>query len=205
MGYLYDALQPDHPFAEIKVAPGPLPETAPEIWLLGSSDFSANLAAQLGLPFAFADFFGHTGKHGPAVTEIYRRNFKPSALCPEPKVNVTLQVLCAATDEDAHRISASRNMNRARRMLAAQGAEPREGLLPPDAAARVELNDQAKEYVRQYTDGYIDGNPSQVKEGVLAAAERYETNDVGIVTIAYALEDRIRSYELIAEAFGLSG
>ena len=53
------------PFAAIKAQPGPSPESAPEVWLLGSSDYSANLAAYLGLPFAFADFFGNTGRHGP--------------------------------------------------------------------------------------------------------------------------------------------
>ena len=203
IGYLHDALQPDHPFASIKLTPGPTPETAPEVWLLGSSDFSANLAAALGLPFAFADFFGSTGKHGPAVTEIYRRTFSPSALCAEPKVNVALQVICAPTEEEAQLVASSRNYNRARRMLAAQGEEPRIGLLPPEQASSMDLTPEAAQYVKDYTAGCIDGGPSQVKEGIIAAAERYGTDDVSIVTIAYSLADRVRSYELIAHEFGL--
>jgi luciferase family oxidoreductase group 1 len=203
IGYLHDALQPDHPFASIKLAPGPTPETAPEVWLLGSSDYSAKLAAHLGLPFAFADFFGSTGKHGPAVTEIYRRDFSPSELCPEPKVNVALQVICAPTDEEARRVAASRNYNRARRMLAAQGQEPRIGLLSPDEAASMEVTPEAEQYVKEYTNGCIDGDPAHVKKGILEATERYGTDDVSIVTIAYSLADRIRSYELVAREFGL--
>ncbi len=204
IGYLYDALQPDHPFASLKAAPGPAPETAPDVWLLGSSGYSAQLAAHLGLPFAFADFFGTTGGHGPAVAEVYRRNFSPSGLYAEPKLNVTLQVLCAPTNAEAQRIAASRNFNRARRMLVAQGhEEPREGLLPPEEAAARPLNEQARAYVQEHVDGYIDGDPAQVAEGIATVAARYGTTDVGIVTIAHALADRIRSYELIAREFGL--
>ncbi|MEX2598963.1 MAG: hypothetical protein WD533_04830, partial [Dehalococcoidia bacterium] len=80
-----------------------------------------------------------------------------------------------------------------------------EGLLPPDEAAAYPLNDQALAFLEQYKGGYIDGDPVQVKEGILEAAERYETTDIGIVTIAYRLEDRIRSYGLIAREFGLGG
>ena len=203
VGYLYDALQPDHPFASLKVAPGLKPETAPDIWLLGSSDYSARLAAHLGLPFSFADFFGTTSGHGPTVAELYRREFKPSALCEEPRLNVTVQVVCAPTEKEAERVSASRNFNRARRVLAAQGQEIGEGLLPPEDAAAMPLTEAARAHVQAYVDGCIDGDPEQVKAGILAASERYETADVGIVSITYALEDRIRSYELVARAFGL--
>jgi luciferase family oxidoreductase group 1 len=204
VGYLYDALQPDHPFAALKAAPGEKPGTAPELWLLGSSDYSARLSAHLGLPFAFADFFGTTSGHGPAVAELYRREFQPSELCAEPRLNVTLQVVCAPTAEEVQRVTASRNFNRARRVLAAQGQQIREGLLPPEEAATIPLSEDARAYVQQYVDGCIDGDPDQVKEGVLAAAERYGTTDIGIVSIAYALEDRIRSYELVARAFDLT-
>ena len=203
VGYLYDALQPDHPFATLKAAPGPKPDSAPDLWLLGSSDYSARLAAHLGLPFSFADFFGTTSGHGPAVAELYRREFQPSALCTEPTLNVTLQVMCAPTSQEVTRVTASRNFNRARRVLAAQGEEIREGLLAPEEAATRPLTVAAQAHVDQYLAGCIDGDPDQVKEGITAAAQRYETTDVGIVSIAYDLTDRIRSYQLVAQAFGL--
>ena len=203
IGYLHGGLQPDHPFAAVKAQPGPPPESAPEVWLLGSSDYSANLAAYLGLPFAFADFFGNTGKHGPAVAEIYRRNFRPSALCPAPRVNVTAQVVCAPTEEEARFVASSRNLSRARRMIEAQTGERLQGLVPPEEASRAELPGAAADYAAQFTSGYLDGDPAQVKRALLDLAERYETADVGIVTIAYRLEDRVRSYELVAREFGL--
>lgn len=205
IGYLYGALQDDHPFAAIKARPGNPPTSAPSVWLLGSSDYSANLAAYIGLPFAFADFFGNTGKHGPAVAEIYRRNFKPSELCPEPRLNVTLQVLCAPTGDEAQYLASSRNFSRARRVLEAQGQERIEGLLPPEEASASlrDLNDVAKGYTEQFIGGFFDGDPAQVKQAVVEASERYETTDIGLVTIAYRVEDRIRSYELLAKEFGL--
>ena len=203
VGYLYDAIGTDHPFAGLKAAPGGKPTSAPEIWLLGSSDYSARLAAHLGLPFAFADFFGTTGGHGPQVCDIYRRDFKPSQLCPEPVLNVTFQVLCAPTHDEAIRIAASRDYNRARRVLAAQGHAIEEGLLPPEEASKADMTPEAAAHVKQYVEGCIDGSPDEVREGILEAAKRYGTTNVGIVTIAYALEDRIRSYELVAGAFGL--
>ena len=205
IGYLHGALQPDHPFVTIKAQPGALPDSAPEVWLLGSSAYSAGLAAHLGLPFAFADFFGNTGAHGPGVAERYRQEFKPSELCPEPRLNVTLQVLCAPTEEEAVYLATSRNVNRARRVLEAEGSDHIEGLLPPGEAATVPLSPRALEHLEEHRGGYHDGDPEQVKAAIETTAERYGTSDVGIVTITYRLEDRIRSYELIAEAFGLPG
>ena len=203
VGYLHDGLQVEHPFVSLKVAPGFKPETTPEIWLLGSSDYSARLAAQLGLPFAFADFFGTTSEHGPTVAELYRQEFQPSELCEKPRLNVTVQAICAPTAEEAERVSASRNFNRARRVLGIRGEEIGDGIFPPEEALAMPLPDAVRAHVQSYVDGCIDGDPDKVKAGILAASERYETNDVGIVSITYALADRIRSYELVSQAFGL--
>lgn len=204
VGYLHGALQPDHPFAVIRAQPGPPPTSAPDVWLLGSSDYSANLAAYLGLPFAYADFFGNTGRQGPAIAETYKRNFRPSELCSEPRLNVTVQVVCAPTEEEAHFLASSRNLNRARRVLEAQTGTRIQGLVPPEEASLVQVNAAAEEYAEQFTAGYIDGDPAQVKSALLETAERYGTDDMGVVTITYRLEDRIRSYELIAKEMGLA-
>ena len=204
IGYLRNNLESDHPFASIKAQPGPDPESSPEVWLLGSSDYSANLAAYLGLPFAFADFFGNTAKHGPAVTELYRRNFKPSYLCAEPRVNVTVQVVCAPTEQEAKFIASSRNLNRARRLIEARTGQRIEGLSPPEEASNIELNEEASQYINQYTSGYYDGDPKQVAKALRDVSESYGTQDIGIVTITYHLRDRIRSYELIANELGLN-
>ena len=198
MGFLHDRLKESHPLAAIKAQPGEPDGTFPEVWLLGSSDYSARLAAVLGLPFSFADFFGNTGEHGPQVAEIYRKEFQPSEYLSEPKVNVSLQVICAPTEEEAHFIGASRNLNK---VVSALGLTTG-GLLPPEEAVDWPLEDNVRAYMDQSTQSYIEGDPDQVREAILAAAERYQTSDLGIVTNCYYFEHRKRSYALVAKCLG---
>ena len=204
VGYLHGALGSDHPFSSIKISPGPVPDTPPAVWLLGSSDYSAKLAAYLGLPFAFADFFGNTGKHGPAVAASYLNNFKPSVLCEGPRLSVAVQVICAPSKEEAQFIASSRNLSRARRLLEARTGSRIEGLAPPEEAIGKVLDDETKAFTEQFTGGYIDGDPGSVCEALENISQLYQTDDLGIVTITYHLRDRIRSYSLIAQSLGMS-
>ena len=199
LGFLDGDMEKGHPFAGVRAQPGEGdPGPPPEVWLLGSTDYSARLAAALGLPFAFADFFGDL-HHGPAVAELYRREFQPSRLLAEPRLNVALQVLCADTEEEAAYLGASRDLNKAGTVMGLQ-----QGLLAPDEATAFPLTEEARQFMAAFRGGYIDGTPQQVRTGILEAAERYGTNDISIVTNAYAHETRVRSYELVAEAFGLT-
>ena len=200
LGFLFGELDSSHPFADIRAQPGPVPETTPEVWLLGSSEFSARLAASMGLPFSFADFFGPEMEYGHLMTELYRNEFQPSMYRSEPKVNVTVQALCAPTEEEALFIASSRNLMRANRYWRL-GIPP--GLLPPEEAASYPLNAQAKQHMLNLSRSSADGDPKQVRERILEIADRYGTTDVGIVTNCYSFEARVRSYELIAAAFGL--
>ena len=200
LGFLNGDMPEGHPLHEIKAQPGGPPDTVPEVWLLGSSDYSAQLAAHLGLPFSFADFFGNTSEYGPRMAELYRQMFKPSAYLSEPKVNVGLQVICAPTEEEARFIGASRSLNK---VISALGLTTG-GLLPPEDAIDWPLDERAKQYMRQSTQSYIEGDPEQVREGILTSAERYETTDIGIVTNCYYFEHRKRSYELVAEVMGVT-
>ena len=200
LGFLNGDMPEGHPLHEIKAQPGASPETVPEVWLLGSSDYSAQLAAHLGLPFSFADFFGNTSSYGPRMTDLYRQMFQPSEYLSEAKVNVGLQVICAPTEAEANFIGASRSLNK---VVSALGLTTG-GLLPPEEAVDWPLDDQAKEYMANSTSSYIEGDPDQVREGILAAAERYQTSDLGIVTNCYYFEHRLRSYELVAECLGVA-
>jgi luciferase family oxidoreductase group 1 len=106
ISYLDDDMPADHPFARLtKTLPG-LPE-APDLWLLGSSPQSGIWAAELGLPYAFADFIN---PHGAEIVAQYREQFTPSRRVAAPRVIVALWALCAETDEDAQRLSASSRM-----------------------------------------------------------------------------------------------
>ena len=198
LAFLHSAFDTNHPFAQIQVQPGPAPDGAPEVWLLGSSDYSARLAAMLGLPFAFADFFGRTGGIGPSVADIYRREFRPTVFGSEPRLNVTVQVVCAPSQDEAVRVASSRRFMRAARVMGIRG-----GLLPPEEALAYPLSEEVRRAAEESGRGAIDGDPELVKAGILKAAENYGTTDVGVVTNCYAFEDRVRSYELVAEAFGL--
>ncbi len=200
LGFLNGDMPEGHPLHEIKAQPGGAPDTAPEVWLLGSSDYSAQLAAHLGLPFSFADFFGNTSEYGPRMADLYRQLFQPSERMSEPKVNVGLQVICAPTEEEAKFVGASRSINK---VISALGLTTG-GLLPPEEAIDWPLDERTRAYMAQSTQSYIEGDPGQVREGILASAERYQTADIGIVSNCYHFEDRARSYELVARAMGVS-
>jgi luciferase family oxidoreductase group 1 len=200
IGYLSNTMAEDHPFGKIAAQSGPAPSEMPDIWLLGSSDYSAQLAAALGVPFAFADFFGHTSDHGPMVVDIYRRQFKPSGYLKEPKLNVALQVVCADTEERAQFLASSRRVARVQSLT---NPNRRSGMIPPEEASSYELNANELEVVGQNAKGFIIGDPNQVREGILASAERYGTTDITVVTNVFYFEERLRSFELVAKAMGI--
>ena len=196
LGYLSSNLEPDHPFSHLMAGPGH--GSVPEVWLLGSRYEGAFLAAQMGLPFAYAHFFGIGVHDGPAIVEGYRRSFRPSAYLSEPKVNVTVHVMCAETEEEARRISASRDLARLESVI----GKPR-GIPSVEEALSYRYRDNEAAYVQQYRTTCIDGDPQQVKDGLEAIAELYLTSDLGIVTICHGLSERVRSYELVARACGI--
>ena len=197
LGYLSDSVETGHPFAEVRAGPGT--STVPDVWLLGSRYESALMAAQLGLPFAYAHFFGIGVEEGPPIVEGYRRNFMPSVYLSEPKVNVAVQVLCADTLEEALRLASSRNLARLTSILGTAKGIPNveEALSYP-----YQRNELA--FVEQYRRLCVDGDPQQVREGLEALAETYGTNDLSVVTICFGFAERVRSYELVAEACGLA-
>src|SRR3954469_4629247 len=184
---LDDDIPADHPFARLpKALPG-RPEK-PELWLLGSSAQSAIWAAQLGMPYAFADFINPGGAE---IAQLYRQR-----CAGEPRVAVAAWVICAETDEEAQRLASSSRMTL--RLL-------RQGQLiavPPPETARAYLAEQGA------GDGGgrrgVIGSPATVRKGVEELASEYGAEEVIIVTITYDHAARRRSYELIAEAFGLT-
>jgi luciferase family oxidoreductase group 1 len=200
LGFLADRLPADHPFAGIVAQPGPPPSDLPEVWLLGSSDFSARLAAVLGLPFAFADFFGNAGDYGPQVAELYRQLFRPSEHLAEPRLSVAVHVICADTEERAERIAASMKLRVARMRTGVQ----RGALLPPDEAAARLAESGLAPFVAGFTRHYLQGTPATVRDQLDAVAARYGARDLTIATNCYAFEDRVRSYELVAGTVGLT-
>ena len=198
LGYLSGRLAEGHPFAEVRAAPAVSP-TTPRVWLLGSRYESALLAARLGLPFAYAHFFGIGVQEGPAIVEGYRQNFEPSEYLSEPKVNVGVHVLCADTEEEAHRLAASRNLGRLKSVTGRA-----KGIPTVEEALNFPYRTDELAFIQQYSRNCIDGDPQRVKRGLESLAESYQTADLSVVSICHSYEDRLRSYKLVAEACGIN-
>ena len=197
LGYLHGNLEDGHLFSQIHTAPGD-PQPPPEVWLLGSRYESAYMAAQLGLPFAYAHFFGIGVDEGPAIVANYRQNFQPSEYLSGPRINVGVQVTCAETEEQALRVASSRNLARLEN-ITGRG----QGIPPIEAAMAYQYAPDELAFVQQYARICVDGDPQQVKESLDDIAELYQTPDLSIVTICHDYADRVRSYELVADACGI--
>ena len=188
LAYLDDTMPPDHPFARLTQLPG-RPEV-PEVWLLGSSPQSAIWAAELGIPYAFADFIN---PHGAEIVADYRARFEPSPHASAPRVITALWVVCAETDEEARRIASSARMMFT--LFFAGKLIP----IPPIDKALAFLAEQPKgDDPFRTRRRAIVGSPSTVRREIQEAAAEYAADEVMIVTITYDHAHRRRSYELIA-------
>ncbi len=168
---------------------------SPEPALLGSSPQSAIWAAELGLPYVFADFIN---PEGAPFAAYYRREFMPSARLKEPRVGVCAWAICAETDEEALRLSASLRMTSL--MLYRGRLIP---IPPVDKALAFLANEGAPLAMLPAGRRIITGNPVKVRAALEAVALEYAAQEVFVVNIMHDHAARRRSYELIAEAFGL--
>src|SRR5919201_1832376 len=194
LGYLNRSLPADHPFARLASTLPGLPER-PEPWLLGSSPQSAVWAGQLGLRYSFADFINPGGAE---IATLYRQQFAESEEMPAPVLSVAVWVICAETTEEAQRLAASARMTF--KLL-------RQGKLipvpPVEKALRfLEQNGSSPDGSGHERRGII-GAPDKVRAGIEEVARSYGAEEVMVVTITHDHAARRRSYELIAEAFGL--
>jgi luciferase family oxidoreductase group 1 len=192
--YLDRTVPEEHPFSKLTAMPSG--ETSPEVWLLGSSDYSASLAAQFGLPFAFAHFI--SGDVEP-VTRMYRRHFRPSRRLAEPRVILCLAAIAAPTPEEAEELAATIDLWRLR---------IRNGVDLP-----VPSLNEARAY--PYTPSDRDemtynrrrltlGAPNAVRERIETLSARHEADEAMILTITPDYASRTRSYALLAETFALA-
>lgn len=196
LGYLAGADGEPSPFARVMAQPGfgPQSESNLTVWLLGSGRSTAQTAAALGLPFAFAGFLNSDPYVGVDVVSEYRRTFRPSRFASEPQTSVALELLCAPTDEEGRHLSLSRAFDIVARNFGLQG------LLPADEVAKFPMSEEARRYVDDAMRQCVAGGPRHVGETVEAVARRYETAEIFVLTNCYSFEDRVRSYELVAES-----
>jgi luciferase family oxidoreductase group 1 len=195
LAHLEDDLPDSHPFVRLpKFLPGR--PHLPEPWLLGSSPQSAIWAAQLGLPYAFADFIN---PEGAAIARRYQAEFADGVRAPRPHTLVAAWAICAETDAEAQRLAASSRMTL--RLL-------RRGQLiavpPPEKALRYLESEGVDTSGPLPGRRGIIGSPDTVRAGLERLAEEYGADELMVVTITHDHAARRRSYELIAQAFGFS-
>ena len=194
VGHLDGTLPEDHPHRHVRLQPGG--DSAPQVWLLGSSDYSGALAAQMGLRFAFAHFINPRG--GDAVTRAYRERFRPSPREAAAAALVCVFVICADSDAEAERLAASIDLRRLHMALNLDTPVPT--LAEAEAHAYTE---EERRYVRAQRERAVIGGPETCRRELTALAERYAADEVMALTITGDYATRLRSYELLAQAFGL--
>ncbi|QJD83180.1 LLM class flavin-dependent oxidoreductase [Cohnella herbarum] len=192
--YLHDEKPENHRFPGLRAFPQT--DTVPELWLLGSSDGSAKIAAQLGTPYAFAQFFGAAGDE---ALQHYFAYFRPSAYHHKPEALAAVMAICADTEEEAQQLAKSNELY-SLKFLCGQEL----GFVPsvktaseyPYSAMELQMIDRMK------TRRFI-GTPGQVKEGLKRYADRLHLEELMIVSHIHEYGKRVKSYGMIAEAFGL--
>ncbi len=194
ISWLDNKIPDKYAFGEIKAMPKS--PTSPEIWLLGSSNFSSSLASHLGLRFAFAHFI--SAKGGEDASKTYRREFIKSTKEREPYNMVCISVICAKTQEEAEILAAPLDH---RRLLMATGEET--PLQTTESSRSNQYSEFQKEAVKQNRTRSIIGCPKYVKEKLETIKNDFCADEVMILTITGGYQERIESYELIASSFGL--
>jgi luciferase family oxidoreductase group 1 len=196
LAHLDDQFASDHLFATLPALLPGRPE-GPEAWLLGSSPQSAIWAAELGLPYAFADFINPWA--GLDIVHLYRERFVASKRLAEPRAAVAVWSLCADSDDEADLLASSARMVS---MLARRGKFTPVPLA--ETAARfVDRRTRTSRPEPALDKRMVVGSPATVRGGLQALAADYGVDELLVVNITYEHEARRRSYALLAEAFGL--
>jgi luciferase family oxidoreductase group 1 len=196
-GFLADSIEKDHPFHSVHAMPrGP---GMPELWLLGSGGESAAYAAELGSAYSYAHFINPGGEQ---LMETYRRRFKPSARLAGPLASVSVFVLCADTEAEARRLAFPIEIWGLRLLRKERGAFPS---LEEALAHAHTLTADERAYLEVRQAQSAIGTPEQVRDKLLSLAREYGVDEIVAVTITTDFASRRRSYELLAQAFGLRG
>ena len=165
-------------------------DTAPEVWLLGSSDYSGALAAELGVSFAFAHFINPRG--GDVVTRLYKENFKGD----QPNAIVCTFAIVAETDEEAERLAAPIDLRRLHMALNIDSPVPTAA-----EAARHRYSAEERQYVMSQRARAVIGGVRKAVVELKNLVEKYDADELMVLTITGDYESRRRSYELLIEAF----
>lgn len=185
----------DHPFGRIFVAPSGV--ALPPVWMLGSSGGSARLAGELGLGYSFA---GHFSPASPqAAVASYRSHFRPSGWFPQPRVMLAVHALCAETEHEAAELALPplyvlAHIEQGRSVPVPTPEQVRQTGFVPE-------RDASGAMARLL----VAGTPETVRARLEALAAEAGADELIVMTLVHAPEPRLRSYQLLAKAFGLGG
>ena len=196
--FLDDDFPDGHPYSRIHAVPGPVqgPAGRPPVWLLGSSGFSARLAGVLGLPFAFAHHF--SAQNTVPALDLYRQTFRPSAVLDAPYALIGVAALACDDEREARRQVLSGALS----MLRLRTGRP--GLVPtPEEAETYQYSPAEKEFVDSWLTNIVHGTPDAVRDGLDGLQKRTGADELMITANAHGAGARLRSYGLIADAYGL--
>lgn len=201
LGHFLDGTFPSgHPYQGIQAVPcaSMAPGIGrPPLWLLGTSESSARLAGQLGLPFSFGHHF--TGINTVPALDAYRRSFRPSAVLDEPYALVSVHALAADSENAARRLA---------RSVALATLRLRRGMpypVPtPQEAADYPYSTEEAQFVENWLAGAVLGEPDQVRQGLEDLRKRTGAQEIMVTSQIHGRQERLYSYELIAKAYGMT-
>ncbi len=190
-----EALLENHPFRDIKAQPtGP---STPEPWILGSSDYGAQVAAHFGLPYCFAHFITD-GRGGAEAIELYKTSYRPSERFPQPIAAVTVWAMAAETQQEADELFLSRAIWRLGRDRGIYAPLP-----SPAEAAATSLTEAETARIATLKSRALYGTPDHVAERLRDLAAAFGVDEIAILTTVHDPAARARSYRLLARAFDL--
>ncbi|MGW0824141.1 LLM class flavin-dependent oxidoreductase [Streptomyces sp. NPDC002845] len=203
--FLDDDFPDGHPYRRVHAVPGPVQATSPggvqsthrpPVWLLGSSGFSARLAGALGLPFAFAHHF--SAQNTIPALDLYRESFRPSEVLDAPYALIGVSALATDDEKEARRQVLATGLN----MVRLRTGRP--GLFPtPEEAEAYAFSSMEREFIDSWGANIVHGTADEVRAGLDDLHKRTGADELMLTTHAHRPELRVRSYELIADAYGL--
>lgn len=189
-----DGFPDDHAYRSVSAEPAEV--SLPPVWILGSSDFGAQVAAAYGLGFAFARHLNPRG--APDALRLYRDRFQPSAMLTEPRTILTISAIAADSTERAEELALSLGLGVVRMRQGQHGKLP-----SPEEAASHEWSDWEQDQLRRYRRAQVLGTADQVRDSIQIIVDETGADEVMLMTSVHAHVARLRSYELIAQACGL--
>lgn len=190
LGFFTGQWPSGHPYSSITAVPGK--GAIPEIWLLGSSGYTAQVAGMLGMPYSFAHHF--SSGNTEAAVSLYRSRFEPSEYLEEPKVMIGVGVICAETDEEARWLAGPSRLAFSRLRSGRPGRFP-----TPEEASAHDFTPDEESVISSIAKGHIFGGPETVKAGLQDLITRTGADELIVSTMVYDKADRFRSFELLAD------